>query len=216
MVAKVPPVHNAKGFPKTDFAIDPDTLTATCPAGEISTKVRNARDYRNRPTQLLVFDTDVCACCPIRSECVTGKGPRTITLSVHEARLQKARTEQLRPAVKKKLRRRAVIERKIDHLHDLGVKKARYRGRRKTKLQALHAATVANFARLDALGGLGDKNAGFAGRRTDIEGHPGHVRWPHRATSDSPAAMASILRSIHRDLQRTLQVFSDPLSCSLT
>ena len=43
------------------------------------------------------------------------------------------------------------MERKIDHLQDLGMRKARYRGRRRTKLQALLAATVANFKRLVVL-----------------------------------------------------------------
>jgi hypothetical protein len=43
------------------------------------------------------------------------------------------------------------VERKIDHLQDLGMGKARYRGRRKTRLQALLAATVANFKRLVVL-----------------------------------------------------------------
>jgi len=83
---------------------------------------------------------------------VKGRGSRTITLNVHEARLIRARAEALPPAVKRKLRRRAVVERKIDHLQDLGAKKARYRGRRKTKLQAFLAATVANLTRLDLLG----------------------------------------------------------------
>jgi hypothetical protein len=43
------------------------------------------------------------------------------------------------------------VERKIDHLQDLGMRKARYRGRRKTKLQVLRAATVANFERIVVL-----------------------------------------------------------------
>lgn len=216
MVAKVQPAHNAHGYPKTDFAIDLDTLSATCPAGETSTKVRNTRDHKNRPTLLLVFDTDACASCPCRSECVTGQGARAITLSVHEARLQKARTEQLRPAVRKKLRRRAVIERKIDHLHDLGAKKARYRGRRKTKLQIVLAATVANFGRLDALGGLGGDDGVAARRKSHLEVLLQPFRWRHRGKGRLPAALKAFFRPNRWDLQRTLQAFSDPLSCSLT
>ena len=38
---------------------------------------------------------------------------------------------------------------------DLGMRKARYRGRRKTKHQGLMAATVANISRLEVLGALG-------------------------------------------------------------
>ncbi len=33
VVAKVPPVRNAGRFPKTEFAIDTDAGTVTCPAG---------------------------------------------------------------------------------------------------------------------------------------------------------------------------------------
>ena len=40
------------------------------------------------------------------------------------------------------------MERKIYHLQDLCMRNSRYRGRRLTKLQALLAATVANFKRL--------------------------------------------------------------------
>lgn len=49
-------------------------------------------------------------------------------------------------------RKRPKVERKIDHLQDLGMRQARYRGRRKTRLQALFAAAVANFKRLAVLG----------------------------------------------------------------
>jgi IS5 family transposase len=38
-----------------------------------------------------------------------------------------------------------------DHLQDLGMRKARYRGLRKTRLQAFLAATVANIKRLAVL-----------------------------------------------------------------
>jgi len=55
------------------------------------------------------------------------------------------------PDTKALLRRRPIVERRIDHLQDLGMRKARFRGRRKTLLQALLAATVANFKRLVVL-----------------------------------------------------------------
>lgn len=154
VIAKVPPTRNSGYFPKTDFVIDPKTPSATCPAGHTTTDAWSTTDHKGRPTLMLHFDADLCDACPLRAQCVKGAGPRTITLNVHEARMIKARADQQRPSVKAKLRRRAVIERKIDHLHDLGAKKARYRGRRKTKLQVLLAATVANISRLEFLGAL--------------------------------------------------------------
>lgn len=152
MIAKVPPVHNAGRFPKTDFTIDPEAPSARCPAGATTVVTRPTKDDKGRPTVMLVFDAADCAACPLRERCVSGSGPRTITLSIHEARMAQARVDQTRRSIKAKLRRRPVIERKIDHLQDLGMRKARYRGRRKTNLQALLAGTVANFARLMVLG----------------------------------------------------------------
>lgn len=152
IVAKVPPAPNSGHFAKTEFAIDPNVPSATCPAGATTTDARPTIDRKGRPTVYLVFDEQTCAVCPLRPRCVKGRGPRSITLNVHEARLIKARAELTRPSVKRKLRRRAVVERKVDHLKDLGTRKARYRGRRKTRLQAFLAATVANLTRLDRLG----------------------------------------------------------------
>ncbi len=88
----------------------------------------------------------------------SGRFPKTdfeinlIMVGVHEARIAAARAAQADPATKALLRRRSKVERKIDHLQDLGMRNARYRGRRKTRLQALLAATVANFKRLGVLG----------------------------------------------------------------
>ena len=75
-----------------------------------------------------------------------------MVLSAHEDRMTRARAAQAEPETKALLRRRSKVERKIDHLQDLGMRQARYRGRRKTRLQALLAATVANFKRLGVLG----------------------------------------------------------------
>jgi len=66
--------------------------------------------------------------------------------------MAKARAAQEDPAVKSLLRQRAKVERKIAHLQYLGMRQARYRGKRKTQLQATLAAVVANFKRLAVLG----------------------------------------------------------------
>lgn len=162
IVAKVPPSPNSGFFPKTDFIIDPETPSATCPAGHTTTKAGSTTDHKGRHTLLLYFDIETCLACPLRKQCVKGEAGRTITLNVHEARMIKARGEQQRPSVKRKLKRRAVIERKIDHLQDLGARKARYRGWRKTELQILLAAMVANISRLDFLGAFGKQEVALA------------------------------------------------------
>jgi hypothetical protein len=150
LVAKVPPVFNGGRFPKTDFFIEPDRVT--CPAGEETTHTKRTRDRKGRPAVLFRFPASVCGACPLRADCVAGSGGRTIVVGIHEERIAAARAAQTDPATRALLRRRAKVERKVDHLQDLGLHKARYRGRRKTRLQALLAATVANFKRLAVLG----------------------------------------------------------------
>ena len=153
LVAKVPPVTNAGRFAKTDFAIDLGAGSVTCPAGVTTTDARPSKDHKGRPARTFVFPAAACSPCPLRDRCTKAShASRTLIVGVHEARIQAARAAQADPEVKALLRRRCKVERKIDHLQDLGMGKARFRGGRRTKLQALLAATVANFSRLGVLG----------------------------------------------------------------
>jgi hypothetical protein len=154
LVAKVPPVTNSGRFPKTDFYTDLEAGEVTCPAGEVSTTAIPGRDHKGRAGLQFHFDPAECATCPLRPECTTAAGGRTVFVGIHHDRIEAARAAQNDPVVRTLLRNRSKVERKIDHLQDLGMRKARYRGRRKTKLQAFMAATVANFNRLDVLGAL--------------------------------------------------------------
>ena len=150
LVAKVPPVTNAGRFPKTDFDIDLTSGRVTCPAGQTTGDARPSKDHKGRPATFH-FAAGTCATCPLRDRCTSGSGGRTIVVGRHHKRIEAARAAQGQPGTKALLRRRSKVERKIDHLQDLGMRKARYRGRRKTRLQALFAATVANFKRLAVL-----------------------------------------------------------------
>jgi transposase len=152
LVAKVPSVTNSGRFPKTDFAIDTKAGTVTCPAGVTTTHARKAKDHKARPGLRFGFPAATCAACPLREQCVGGTRGRSIFVGRHHDRIAAARAAQAEPATRALLRQRSKIERKIDHLQDLGMGQARYRGRRKTRLQALLAATVANFKRLGVLG----------------------------------------------------------------
>jgi hypothetical protein len=151
MVAKVPPITNNGRFPKTAFDIDLHAGTVTCPAGHTTATTQRTKDHKGRRATVFLFPAEVCTACPLREHCTASNGGRRITVGRHEARIQAARAAQADPATTDLLRRRSKVERKIDHLQDLGMRKARYRGRRRTKLQALLAATVANFKRLVVL-----------------------------------------------------------------
>ncbi len=162
LVAKVPPTTNSGRFPKTEFSIDLGAGTVTCPAGQTTSDARRAKDHKGRPATMFYFEARTCEICPLRERCTPGKGGRTIMVGRHHRRIEAARAAQAEPETKALLRRRAKVERKIDHLQDLGIRKARYRGRRKTRLQALLAATVANFKRLAVIGVLQEAHIAVA------------------------------------------------------
>jgi hypothetical protein len=106
MVAKVPPVTNAGRFPKTDFDIDTEAGSVTCPAGNTTTDARPIKDHKGRPAVAYHFGADLCACCPLRQRCTTAKGGRQIVVGRHHDRIEAARAAQADPDTKALLRRR--------------------------------------------------------------------------------------------------------------
>ena len=71
LVAKVPPVSNKALFPKTDFVIDAQAATVTCPAGVTAADARSHTDHKGRPGLRFVFPAEVCAACALRASCTT-------------------------------------------------------------------------------------------------------------------------------------------------
>jgi hypothetical protein len=151
VTAKTQPPATTGRFVKTDFVIDPDGPSATCPAGHTATRRGKTTDGKGRPVVVLKFPSETCTGCPLRQRCTTNPDGRSVTLNFHEARLQAARAEQARPRTRRKLRRRAVIERKLAEGKRHGMGKARYRGTRKVLLQQRTIATLLNVKRLFAI-----------------------------------------------------------------
>jgi hypothetical protein len=88
LTAKVPACHNRNCFSKSEFGIDLDQMEVRCPAGQ------STRDYRSggegRGGQF-VFAKATCQACPLRSQCVRGQGPRSISIQAEERLQQQAR-----------------------------------------------------------------------------------------------------------------------------
>jgi hypothetical protein len=149
LIAKVPPITNQGRFPKTQFQIDLDAASCTCPAGRVTVDLRPAA----KGGGVFRFATAVCAACPLRSQCVRGKSGRTVQLHPQEALLQTAREFQASPAFTPYRALRQVVEHRIARLAQLGIRQARYRGLAKTLFQGFMAATVANLTLLAANSG---------------------------------------------------------------
>jgi hypothetical protein len=146
LIAKVPELQNQGYFVKTDFQIDVEAGTCSCPGGQVTSDLRPAAAGGG----LFVFAAETCAACPVRAQCTRGKGGRTIQLHPQEALLQQARDFQARPAFAEVRRRRQVVEHRIARLVQLGIRQARYVGRTKTLFQVCLAAAVANLTLLAA------------------------------------------------------------------
>lgn len=143
LTAKVPAFHNRDCFSKSEFGIDLEQMEVRCPAGQ------STRDYRSggegRGGQF-VFAKATCQACPLRSQCVRGQGPRSISIQAEERLQQQARAHNQTEAGQQSLRERVVVEHRIARLVGLGIRKSRYFGRKKTRWQVVMAAVVANVS----------------------------------------------------------------------
>jgi hypothetical protein len=136
LTAKVPASHNRNCFSKSELEIDLDQREVGCPAGQ------STRDYRSagegRGGQFL-FSQAFCQTCPLRSQCVRGQGPRSISLQAEERLQQQARAHNQTEAGRQSLRQRVVVEHRIARLVGLGIRQSRYFGKKM-------AAVVANLS----------------------------------------------------------------------
>ena len=161
LVARVPKRPNQKHFPKEDFVIDLEAMTCRCPAGQVTRELVRRGRRKDRCGQVIdlyafQFDEAVCRACPLRASCVKGKSGkgRSVALHPQEALLQKARAFQCSEAYAPYRALRQVAEHRLARLMQLGARKARYFGRRKTLFQLLIAATVANLTLVATKTGL--------------------------------------------------------------
>jgi hypothetical protein len=156
LTAKVPVSTNGACFPKREFAIDLEKMEGRCPAGQTTNDYRSAGEGQGGR---LVFAAATCQSCSLRSQCVRGKGPRTLTIQAEEDLQQRARVHNQSAAGRQSLRERVVVEHRIARLVQLGIRQSRYFGRTKTCLQVVMAAVVAN---LSLVAGYGKRQAKLA------------------------------------------------------
>ena len=180
LIARVPGRPNRKHFPKEDFHIDLEAGTCTCPAGNVTRRIRpsgtrTGPDGRTHQLKSFRFDGAVCGVCPLRSQCVAGSSGlgRTVQLHPQEALLQQARALQQSEAFSEYRQRRVVVEHRLARLVQMGIRQSRYFGRTKTKFQLYLVATVANLTLVAAKVGLpaytgGDTSVGSALRTGTI------------------------------------------------
>ena len=98
-----------KGFDLAHFQIDWQNQQATCPQGQTSSSFRVAGERME-----VVFASQVCACCPVRSDCTQSQTTgRVLHLRPQAANfaLHARREEQQTPAFRQQYATRAGIAR---------------------------------------------------------------------------------------------------------
>ncbi len=134
----------ADGFTMDQFQVDLEAYTATCPAGQ------QARIGTKRGEKVVFrFPRAVCAACPLRPRCCTGKGGRSLKVSRHYAVLQAARARQETEEFKQLYRQhRGGVEGCLSALvRGHGMRVGRYIGRAKRNLQVLFTGVAVNLKR---------------------------------------------------------------------
>jgi hypothetical protein len=205
LIAKVPEVQNQGYFAKTEFQIDLEAGTCTCPNQQQTHNFRVTKGGHG----MFVFATETCTTCPLRSACTRGHGGRTVHVHPQEVLLQRAREFQASPAFDEARRRRQVVEHRIARLAQLGIRQARYFGRTKTLFQVCLAAAVANLTLLAATSSVGSTDAsvtlgtvlvilagilGLSRQRSSCRALPSAATSPIHSTSPSVASTPSSAR----------------------
>jgi len=143
-----------QGYGISAFAIDWDAKTVTCPQGHKSVDWVPGHDRWGTATVHVAFAKATCRTCPSRPLCTRAKtAPREMTFrrpGRHEA-IQAARQRQETAEWRALYGVRAGIEGCLSQAVRLcGLRRSRYVGLAKTRLQHLATAAALNIVRLDA------------------------------------------------------------------
>lgn len=136
-------------FTVEDFQINVEERTAICPVGRTNTQCsRLAEESTGKVSYRFEFSTQ-CHDCPLRGQCL-GKDQRHRTLVVgeHHTALQARRQEQQTDAFKQRMKHRNGIEGTQSELvRAHGMRRARYRGLVKVRLQNYFIGAACNVKR---------------------------------------------------------------------
>jgi hypothetical protein len=152
LVAKVAAHGRRDQISKDQFLIDLVQMICTCPAGQVTGTLVSRGSWKDKDGVkykglAFCFGAGDCGQCPLRVDCIKtkAKGGRTVSLHPQEGLLQEAKAFQKSAAFVEYCKLRQVVEHRIARLMQLGIRQARYMGRKKTLFQLIMAATVANL-----------------------------------------------------------------------
>jgi len=136
-------------FTSEDFQVNVEERTALCPAGKTSTQCSRLEvEATGKVNYRFEFSTH-CHACPLRGQCL-GKDQkhRTLVVGQHHTFLQARRQEQQTEDFKQRIKHRNGIEGTQSELvRGHGLRRARFRGLAKVKLQNYFIGAACNVKR---------------------------------------------------------------------
>jgi transposase len=142
--------QNANGFDQSQFQIDWDNRTVTCPMGQTNHTWQHSHSSRHIPLIRVSFARETCQACAVRIQCTRGQA-RGITFRPREPyeALQAARQREQTDEFKETYRKRAGVEGTISQATRTGdMRRSRYIGLAKTHLQNIAIAAAINLHRV--------------------------------------------------------------------
>ncbi len=137
-------------FEHSDFRIDWQAKQAVCPAGQTSRDWAHIPDRHGKPSLRIRFPLPVCRACSLHDRC-TQIAAKVLILRPDEqtyTALQKARKRQETPEFRTLYAKRAGIEGTVAQaVRTCEMRRARYIGSNKLRLQAFLTATAMNVLR---------------------------------------------------------------------
>jgi len=136
-------------FTSEDFQVNVEARTALCPAGKTSTQCSRLEvEATGKVNYRFEFSTH-CHACPLRGQCLgQDQKHRTLVVGEHHTFLQARRQEQQTEGFKQRIKHRNGIEGTQSELvRGHGLRRARYRGLAKVKLQNYFIGAACNVKR---------------------------------------------------------------------
>lgn len=137
-------------FNSEDFQVQVEQGRATCPAGHQNTQCsRLTEEATGKVAYRFEWDTKTCGACPLRAKCIKAEHKhRTLAVGEHHTVLQARRNEQQTEAFKARMKHRNAIEGTQSELvRAHGLRRARYRGLARTRLQNYFIGAACNVKR---------------------------------------------------------------------
>jgi len=146
-----PPANNNDGrFTSQDFQVQVEQRQAVCPAGQPNTQCSRLEEKATgRVSYRFEWDTSTCAACALRAQCIKADHPhRALVVSEHHTILQARRQEQqTQPFVQRMKHRNAIEGTQSELVRAHGLRRARYRGLAKARLQNYFIGAACNIKR---------------------------------------------------------------------